>query len=129
MADISRKTGWLLVIGVASLVALTGCAAPRPIAAMAAPTSMRTGVIVSSRQVMLQIGGAEGGVLGALGAPASAGETLAPATEFIVRQANGRVISVMQPQPTDLHPGEAVEIIRGVTTRLAPLPAGMSPVG
>jgi outer membrane lipoprotein SlyB len=106
------------------LIALSACATHPSAAPMAsAPSTMLTGTILSSRLVMLQIAGAEGGVLGALGAPASAGETLAPATEFIVRETGGTIISVMQPQPTSLRPGERVEILRGLTTRLAPLPA------
>jgi outer membrane lipoprotein SlyB len=104
----------------ALLAALGGCAAT-PNAAPLVRAPAMTGTILSSRQVMLQIGGAEGGVLGALGAPATAGETLAPATEFIVRESGGTIVSVMQPQPTRLQPGEQVEILRGVTTRLAPL--------
>ncbi len=107
--------------------ALSACAGPPRAAPVVAMTvGNPTGTIVSSRQVMLQIGGAEGGVLGALGAPASAGETLAPATEFIVREAGGAIISVMQPEPTALRPGERVVILRGVTTRLAPLAGGPS---
>jgi hypothetical protein len=109
------------------LTALSACATHPSAAPMAsAPSTMLTGTILSSRLVMLQIAGAEGGVLGALGAPASAGETLAPATEFIVRETSGTIISVMQPQPTGLRSGERVEILRGVTTRLAPLPASPS---
>ncbi|MBW4036131.1 MAG: hypothetical protein HIU90_11720 [Proteobacteria bacterium] len=112
--------------GLAALALLTGLSAcatrPNAVPMAAAPATMLTGTILSSRLVMLQIAGAEGGVLGALGAPASAGETLAPATEFIVRETGGTIISVMQPQPTSLRPGERVEILRGLTTRLAPLP-------
>lgn len=110
-------------IAAAAMLALAGCATPRsPVAAHAvASRPVETGVIVSAREVMLQIAGAEGGVLGALGAPASAGETLAPAMEFIVREPGGKVVSVMQPEPTALHVGERVRVLRGVETRLAPL--------
>jgi outer membrane lipoprotein SlyB len=118
-----RSPGAALIVALLTVSVLGGCATPRPGPVAAAPGATRTGTIVSARTVMLQIGGAEGGVLGALGAPASAGETLAPATEFIVRETDGRVISVMQPQPTALHPGEAVAIVSGVTTRLSALPA------
>ncbi|MGC9271336.1 hypothetical protein [Acidiphilium sp.] len=113
---IGAALGALLTIG-----ALAGCTASPPAAMSSTAPPGATGTIVSAREVILQIAGAEGGVLGALGAPASAGETLAPATEFIVRETNGTIISVMQPQPTSLHPGERVRILRGVTTRLAPL--------
>lgn len=102
-------------------VALSACAAPRPAPTPPIPVAGLTGTILSSREVVLQIAGAEGGVLGALGAPESAGETLAPATEFIVREAGGTIISVMQPEPTSLRPGDKVRILRGITTRLAPL--------
>lgn len=117
----SIRRGSLWVGGLAAIALLAGCAAS-PVAPKAAATTMApTGTIMSSRQVILQIAGANGGVLGALGAPESAGEALAPATEFIVREAGGRIISVMQPQPTSLHPGEQVRILRGIDTRLAPL--------
>ncbi|MDD2862518.1 MAG: hypothetical protein PHI71_15840, partial [Acidiphilium sp.] len=119
-----RASPGVLVAAMVAVAVLGGCAAHHAGAVAVAPVATRTGTIVSSRTVMLQIGGAEGGVLGALGAPASAGETLAPATEFIVRETDGRVISVMQPQPTSLHPGERVAIVSGVTTRLMALPSG-----
>ncbi|MCF3947474.1 hypothetical protein AiwAL_11420 [Acidiphilium sp. AL] len=110
----------LAVLGV--IAGLAGCAAtPPPAAVTDGRLPALTGTIVSARPVMLQVAGAEGGVLGALGAPRDADETLAPAIEFIVREAGGRIVSVIQPAPTVLHPGETVRILRGTVTRLAPL--------
>lgn len=106
----------------AVVVAVAGCAVPRQSVPMAGATGP-IGTIISSRQVMLQIAGAEGGVLGALSAPESDGEALAPATEFIVREGSGRIMSVMEPQPTSLRVGERVRILRGIDTRLEPLVA------
>lgn len=104
------------------LAGLGGCAAPPPpVVAVAPGAPVLTGRIVSERPVVLRVAGAEGGVLGALGAPRGADGRLAPAIEFIVREADGRIVSVIQPAPTALHPGEAVRILRGGVTRLAPL--------
>ncbi|MDD2878505.1 MAG: hypothetical protein PHZ23_14900 [Acidiphilium sp.] len=109
--------------GLLAIATLAGCAAPRAAPVAVVQPAALTGTIVSARQVILPLGGAEGSVLGALGAPENAGATLAPATEFIVREADGAVISVVQPQPTGLHPGDQVHILRGVYTRLAPIAA------
>jgi outer membrane lipoprotein SlyB len=122
---------WLMIplMGV-PLLSVTGCAAGHASgiaaapAASASPASRRAaarGVILSARQVILQVAGGENGVLGALGAPASEGFDMAPATEFIVRQDNGKVISVIEPVPNRFRPGQHVRIQHGVQTRLRPL--------
>lgn len=106
------------------LLALGGCAIGHASTAMTAPgiaNPAAQGVILSARHVILQIAGGQNGVLGALGAPQSEGMAMAPATEFIIRQDNGRIVSVLQPVPNDFRPGERVRIIRGVETRLRPL--------
>jgi outer membrane lipoprotein SlyB len=107
-----------------TLLALAGCATGHASSAMIAPplpNPASQGVILSARQVILQIAGGDNGVLGALGAPQSEGMDMAPATEFIVRQNNGRVISVLEPVPNNFRPGERVRIVRGIHTRLQPL--------
>lgn len=106
------------------LLALVGCATGHASSAMAPPTihhPSARGIILSARQVILQIAGGENGVLGALGAPATEGMAMAPAMEFIVRQDDGRVISVIEPVPNAFRPGEHVRIVRGLDTRLRPL--------
>ena len=109
----------------AVVLALGGCATPPPPpVAIDTGVPALTGTIMSVRPVMQRVAGAEDGVLGALGAPAGAGDSVAPATEFIVRETSGRIISVIQPAPSPLRRGEAVRILRGDITRLAPLAPG-----
>lgn len=114
--------GHYILIGLAVLV-LAGCAGrhQREVAAASPSAGTRTGTILSARHVMLHTGGVRGSVLGALGVPANADRSLTPAREFIVREHGGGIISVMQPEPTALHPGERVRILHGMVTRLAPL--------
>jgi outer membrane lipoprotein SlyB len=117
----------ILPLMIVPLLALTGCTAGHAGTGGGAAVSSASldpdsrGVILSARGVILQIAGGENGVLGALGAPASEGFAMAPATEFIVRQDNGRVISVIEPVPNRFHPGQHVRIERGIHTRLRPL--------
>ena len=111
---------WLtLPVAALPLLVLAACAGP-PGGSSAPPGPGSRGVILSSRQVMLQIAGAENGVLGVLSAPRGAGMALAPASELIVRQDDGRVISVMEPVPNGFRPGERVRIQRGIETRIFP---------
>ena len=122
----SRQWGLKLPAAVLPLLALAACATGqaqtgRVAAASSPPDPAARGVILSSRQVMLQIAGAGNGVLGVLSAPRGAGMTLAPASELIVRQDDGRVISVMEPVPNDFRSGERVRIQRGLETTLRPL--------
>ena len=119
---------WLMIPVISlPLLSMTGCAAGHAstggiAAARPAPRGLAgQGVILSARQVILQVAGGENGVLGALGAPASEGFDMAPATEFIVRQDNGKVISVIEPVPNQFLPGQHVRIQHGVQTRLRPL--------
>lgn len=128
-APMNHRNLWPIMPFIAlPLLSLAGCAAghagTKRVAA--APSDMASssgaeGVILSARQVMLQIAGGENGVLGALGAPAREGMAMAPATEFIVRQNDGRVISVIEPVPNRFRPGQHVRIERGIQTRLRPL--------
>ena len=116
---------WLMIPVISlPLLSMTGCAAGHASTSgiAAAPRGLaEQGVILSARQVILQVAGGENGVLGALGAPASEGFDMAPATEFIVRQDNGKVISVIEPVPNQFRPGQLVRIQHGVQTRLLPL--------
>jgi outer membrane lipoprotein SlyB len=127
---VPMKSGivWIIMPVLAlPLLSMTGCATGHASIGRTAPLSgarsspSSRGVILSARQVMLQIAGGENGVLGALGAPASEGMAMAPAAEFIVRQDDGRVISVIEPVPNGFHPGQHVRIERGIHTRLRPL--------
>lgn len=115
---------WLaLPVTAMPLLVLTACAGYPAAGKTAAftPDPASRGVIVSTRHVMLQIAGAQNGVLGALGAPRGAGFAMAPATEVLVRQDNGHVMSVMEPVPNNFRPGERVGIQRGIETTLHPL--------
>jgi outer membrane lipoprotein SlyB len=44
--------------------------------------------------------------------------------EFIVRQNDGRTLSVVQSNPENLQPGDQVTLSRGARTRIARLPPG-----
>ncbi len=117
-------SAWLIMPLIAlPLFGLTGCAghASSEQAAIAPSVPADRGVILSARQVIVQIGGGENGVLGALGSPASQGMAMAPATEFILRQDDGRVISVIEPVPNQFRVGQRVRIQKGIETRLRPL--------
>lgn len=111
----------ILVAGLTGPLGLAGCAGrPAMRAAIPAGTAL-TGVIVSIRPVARPVAGAETGVLDALGAPSGAGAPFAPATEVIVREPDGSIVSILQRDPASLHEGERVRILQGVETRLVPL--------
>jgi outer membrane lipoprotein SlyB len=111
----------------AVLAVPAGCAPARPpappvIAVPAAAVSDAYGVIVAARP--LPPGGGAAGdmratVLAALGAAAAGGPAAAhPALEFIVRDAAGRTVSVVQDNPQQLRPGDRVAIRRAQRTEL-----------
>ncbi|HEX7390219.1 MAG TPA: hypothetical protein VF286_08910 [Acidiphilium sp.] len=102
------------------LACLGGCAGPRPPVA-AASAGAGTGTIVSARPAPLVANGAGGGVLDALGVSSEAGATGEPAIEYIVREAGGGIVSVVQPGSGDLHPGTKVRILHTGTVRLTPV--------
>ncbi|HUC18905.1 MAG TPA: hypothetical protein VMA37_14590 [Acetobacteraceae bacterium] len=97
----------------ASLLILGGCASSRPRSAADSvpPANVIYGTILVARRAE-----AAPGVLAALGAAPGADN---PATEFIVREDNGQVISVVEPGGSGLMPGERVMIHQGPETTLA----------
>lgn len=115
---------WPAGVGGLLVLVLAGCAAhPAARSAMAGAAAPVTGTIVAARHAPgRNRAGARDGVLDALGASAEANTT--SVTEFIVREESGAVVSVMQPDPTTLHPGERVRILRAGVTRLRPLDTG-----
>jgi outer membrane lipoprotein SlyB len=97
-----------------ALLVLAGCAAPRPRpAAILAPANANVsyGTILVARRAE-----AAPGVLAAVGEVPGADD---PAMEFIVREDDGQVVSVVEPGGSGLSPGERVEIVHGAETRLA----------
>lgn len=109
----------------AALLGLAACtganpAAVAPAAVSRAPVRPAAGVIVSARPVAAaRAGGVEGSILGAVGAPAAGGAGAA-ACEFIVREDDGRTLSVVQAPAAGLQPGRRVVVSAGVRTRLMP---------
>ena len=97
----------------AFLLILDGCAGehPRPAADSIPPANVIYGTILVARQAE-----AAPGVLAALGVAPGADN---PATEFIVREDDGQVISVVEPGGSRLMPGERVMIRQGPETSLA----------
>jgi hypothetical protein len=96
----------------ASLLILAGCAASRPKpVAVRAPDDAGHGTILVVRQAE-----AAPGVLAAVGEVPGADD---PAMEFIVREDDGHVVSVVEPGGSRLAPGERVLILHGAETRLA----------
>ena len=120
-----------LAVGVALLA---GCAPSRPPPAPAAAQALspaapgEAGVIVTERPLLQPraAGDVRGTILATLGdsitapAPAGAPAFSAPggAVEFIVRQADGATLSVVQDNPQHLRPGERVAILRQPQTML-----------
>lgn len=101
------------ILVLAGLVALAGCAAQHPKAALAVPADrdVSYGTILVKRQAAI---GPD--VLAAIG---ETGGRADPATEFIIREDDGETVSVVQASGARLKPGERVRIIRGSETRLA----------
>lgn len=96
----------------AFLLVLAGCAAPRPKpVAVATPGNVSYGTILVVRRAE-----AAPGVLAAIGEVPGADD---PAIEFIVREDDGQVVSVVEPGGSRLTPGERVMIVHGAVTRLA----------
>jgi outer membrane lipoprotein SlyB len=98
----------------AFLLILGGCATPRPkpVAVVAPFTNASYGTILVARPAE-----AAPGVLAAIGERPGADD---PATEFIVREDDGDVISVIEPGGTRLTPGQRVMIVvHGPETSLA----------
>jgi hypothetical protein len=105
------------------LVAIGSCttALPGTTAAGAEPAASR-GTILAIRPVLPR--GAGAGVLNGLAAsPAPAGQPAGQAMDFIVREAGGGTISIVQPDAPSGEPlfqvGDPVVILRGDRTRLA----------
>ncbi len=101
------------ILPICCLLAATGCAGPhpKPLAATPASRNADTGTILVVRKAE-----AAPGVLAAIGQAAATDD---PATEFIVREDDGQVISVVQPGGAGLGPGARVVILHGTATRLA----------
>ncbi len=100
------------VLPICFLLTVIGCAGPRPKPVVAVtPANVSYGTILVARQAE-----AAPGVLAALGQAAGADD---PAVEFIVREDDGQVVSVVQPGGSRLTPGERVMIVHGAATRLA----------
>jgi hypothetical protein len=95
------------------LLILGGCAAepPRPTADSVPPPNVIYGTILVARQAE-----AAPGILAALGTVPG---TDNPATEFIIREDDGQVISVVEPGGSRLMPGERVMVRQGPETTLA----------
>ena len=98
----------------ASLLLLAGCAAsrPKPVALTApANANVSYGTILVARRAE-----AAPGILAAVGEVPGADD---PVMEFIVREDDGQVVSVVEPGGSGLAPGERVMIVHGAETRLA----------
>lgn len=120
---------------------LAGCATARPAVPAPAAASMRAipqagegGVIVAERPLQAQAPSPMRGIIlamlgDAVGTPALA-QSAGGAVEFIVREADGTTLSVIQGNPQSLRPGERVTIQRDPQTTLvravtdAPAPPG-----
>lgn len=100
------------VLPICFLLAVAACAGPRPRpVAVSPPANVSYGTILVARQAE-----AAPGVLAALGEAGAADD---PAVEFIVREDDGQVVSVVQPGGSRLAPGERVMIVHGAETRIA----------
>lgn len=98
----------------ASLLILAGCAAPRPKpVAVLAPANGNVGY---GTILVVRRAEAAPGILAAIGEVPGADD---PAMEFIVREDDGQVVSVVEPGGSKLTPGERVLILHGAETRLA----------
>jgi len=96
----------------AFLLVLAGCAAPRPKpVAVVTPANASYGTILVARRAE-----AAPGILAAVGEVPGADD---PVMEFIVREDDGQVVSVVEPGGSGLAPGERVMIVHGAETRLA----------
>lgn len=111
------------LLGGAMLLMTAGCAVHHTAGRVSAGVQ-QVGTILSARPVGRNAGspGARDQVLLALGAPSETPPE--PATEFIIRLADGNLLSVMQSGATSLHAGDRVRILRARGTRLEPLAAG-----
>jgi outer membrane lipoprotein SlyB len=103
------------ILPICFLLAVASCAGPRPKPVAAAAPSPAGNVSYGTILVVRQAEAAPG-VLAALGQAAAADD---PAVEFIVREDDGQVISVVQPGGSAFTPGERVMILHGAATRLA----------
>jgi hypothetical protein len=74
------------------------------------------GTILAVREVPAESPGPARIVLSSVGAPATDDSHV---FEFIVRTGDGTIISVVQQQANNLHPGGQVSILRGAETRIA----------
>jgi outer membrane lipoprotein SlyB len=88
--------------------------------------SVGYGVIVSIRPVTAQRSDVRADILGAIGGVAgTAAEPAAitgSAMEFIIREDSGQIISVVQANDKNFHPGERVVLAFGARTRIARVP-------
>lgn len=111
------------LLGAAMLLMTAGCAVHHEAGRVSARVQ-QVGTILSARPVGPNAGspGARDQVLAAIGAPSEIPSQ--PATEFIIRLADGNLLSVMQPGATSLHAGDRVRILRERGTRLEPLATG-----
>jgi outer membrane lipoprotein SlyB len=117
MAGVPRQTRSASIV----LSLLAAACAPRH--EVASHVSHRSGppaayaTIVSVRPVAG--GGARGTILGVLGGGMAASQAGPAVSEFIVRDAAGRTLSVVQANSEGFRAGEHVVLIVGVHTRLA----------
>jgi hypothetical protein len=113
----------IVILGAAALAACAHTKTPAPasrspdaavtpgiIAAVRVAAAMPLGKQDARSRILLALGGRTGG------AATQAENDVA--CEFIVRAADGHTVSIVQPNPENLRPGERVLVIHGVRTRI-----------
>lgn len=121
----------IVIAAVLALAGLCGCAGTRAVRdigpdRVGPAAAVSHGTIIAMRNVVLPSPYPGLGVLGevllagAADRPGSPAAPRAPEVEFIVRQDDGRTISVVQGDTNHFLAGQHVTIVHGARTRLAP---------
>lgn len=84
------------------------------------------GSYIGGRDPRANILGAVGGAIlgGVVGNAVEGGMSTGTAVEFVIREDDGRTITVVQTNELNLQPGERVALTRGARTRLSRAPEG-----